>query len=155
MSDKLQIINYRPEHFSRFRQINIDWISKSYVLEDIDKKVLNNPDEYILKDGGSILMAIYGKEIVGTCSLTNEGHGIYELTKMGVDEKYRGLKIGYHLGVAIIEKAKQKNAKKVILYSNTKHSGIAIDLYRKLGFIEVPMDSALWVRADIKMEIKM
>ena len=122
-------------------------------MEDIDEKVLGYPDEYILKNGGAILIAKYKNEIVGTCALTNEGDLIYELTKMGVDEKYRGLKIGYLLGVAAMEKAKQLGAKKVILYSNTVHSSNAINLYRKLGFKEVPLDHALWVRADIKMEI--
>ncbi len=151
--EHLQIIEYTKEHYQRFKEINLDWISKSYVVEDIDKKVLDNPDEYIFKNGGTILMAIYDHEIVGTCALTNEGNNIYELTKMGVDEKHRGLKIGYHLGVAILEKAKQSGAEKVILYSNTKHSGIGINLYRKLGFVEVPLDTALWVRADIKMEL--
>ena len=98
-------------------------------------------------------MAIYNNEIVGTCALTNEGDNIYELTKMGVDEKHRGLKIGYLLGVATMEKAKDLGAKKVILYSNKVYSANAVNLYRKLGFKEVPLDHALWVRADIKMEI--
>ena len=149
----IQVIEYKPEYHQRFKEINVQWITRSFVMEDIDEKVLGNPDEFILKNGGAILIAKYKDEIVGTCALTNEGNSVYELTKMGVDEKYRGLKIGYLLGVATMKKANDLGAKKVILYSNTTHSANAINLYRKLGFKQVPLDHALWVRADIKMEI--
>lgn len=153
--NEIQILEYKPKHHQRFKEINVQWITRNFVMEDIDEKVLNNPDEYILKNGGAILIATYNNEIVGTCALTNEGDNVCELTKMGVDEKYRGLKIGYLLGVATLEKAKALGAKKVILYSNTVHSANAINLYRKLGFKEVPLDNALWVRADIKMEVEL
>jgi GNAT superfamily N-acetyltransferase len=72
---------------------------------------------------------------------------------MAVDENLRGLKIGYHLGVATLEKAKMLNAKKIILHSNRKGSAAAISLYYKLGFKEIPLGDAPWARADIKMEI--
>ena len=49
-------------------------------------------------------------EVIGTAALMNEGHGIFELTKMTIDERFRGMKIGYKLGLAILEKAKQCNA---------------------------------------------
>jgi ribosomal protein S18 acetylase RimI-like enzyme len=43
-------------------------------------------------------------------------------------------------------------ATKVALYSQTSLAA-AIHLYRKLGFVEVPMNNHLYKRADIKMEI--
>ena len=122
-------------------------------MEDTDYNVLNDPEQFILKDGGCILLAADNGEIIGTCALMNEGHGIYELTKMTIDERYRGMKIGFKLGVAVLEKAKQLNARKVILFSNTVHNGNAINLYRKLGFVEIPLGQSVWARADIKMEI--
>ena len=115
---------------------------------------MNEPEKYILKDGGSILLASENNEIIGTAALMNEGHGIYELTKMAVDEKFRGKHIGYKLGMAALEKAKQLRAKKVILFSNTIHNGNAINLYKKLGFVEVPLGESVWMRADIKMEME-
>lgn len=147
------IIEYKAEHQQRFKELNIQWISRNFEIEEVDYQVLNDPDQHILKDGGCILLAAEKGEIIGTCALLNEGHGIFELTKMTVDERYRGMKIGYKLGVAVLEKAKQLSAKKVILYSNTVHNGNAINLYRKLGFTERPLGQSVWVRADIKMEI--
>ena len=77
---------------------------------------------------------------------------VYEFTKMAVGEKYRGQKIGRALGEAAIEKAKKLGAHKIILYSNTILTP-AIELYRKLGFLEVPVDGP-YKRSNIKMELR-
>ncbi|MOA65210.1 Mycothiol acetyltransferase [compost metagenome] len=74
------------------------------------------------------------------------------MTKMAVDEKYQGHHIGWQLGQAVLQKAKEMNAQKVILYSNRKLAP-AISMYHKLGFVEVELEKGLYVRSDIKMEI--
>ncbi|HYG53514.1 MAG TPA: GNAT family N-acetyltransferase [Flavobacteriales bacterium] len=149
----LYIVEYNSSHHHAFKDINAAWIKEDFVMEKTDEEVLDDPEKYILNDGGIILMAIYKDEPVGTCALINEGHGRYELTKMGVYKQFRGNKIGYYLGKTIIEKARQLGAKKIILHSNTKGSAKAVELYRQLGFEEVPLGNAPWARADIKMEL--
>lgn len=153
ISPDLSIVEFEDHHGKAFKELNVAWISQSFVMEESDEIVLNDPQEHILKNGGAILIAVYKNEFVGTCALINEGHGEYELTKMAVDQRLRGLKIGYHLGIATLEKAKQLGAKKVLLHSNRKGSAAAINLYYKLGFKEIPLGNAPWARADIKMEI--
>lgn len=96
-------------------------------------------------------MARYKNEIVGTVALKFVDKGVYEFTKMAVDEKFQGLKIGKQLAEVAIEKAREKKANKIILYSNTKLIP-AIALYRKLGFIEIPLDGP-YKRSNIKMEL--
>lgn len=144
----LEIIDYKPEHQPWFEKFNREWIEEFFTLEPLDINVLQNPDNYILKKGGAILMASLDKEIAGTVGLRYLEPGIFEFTKMAVDKKYRGLKIGQALADAAIEKAKQFDAKKIILYSNTRQVP-AIALYRKLGFIEIPNDG-LYDRGNIK-----
>ena len=151
----LSIVDYMPSHHKRFKEIHEQWIKKNYFMEEIDQQVVDHPDEHILNGGGVIIMAEYNGEVAGTCALINEGDGIYELTKMAVDEKFRGLKIGNKLCLAIIDRAKALNAKKIILFSNTKHSAVAIDIYRKMGFKEVALTNPLYQRADIQMEIQL
>lgn len=151
ISDDLRIIEFDMQHAQAFKDLNIAWISKTFFVEESDELVLSDPKKYFLDAGGAILLAEYKGEIVGTCALTYEGHHTYELTKMAVDEKMRGLKIGYHLGVATLEKAKEMGAKKVILHSNKEGSAPAIQLYYKLGFTEIPLGDAPWKRANIKM----
>jgi N-acetylglutamate synthase-like GNAT family acetyltransferase len=148
---ELTILEYKPEYQPWFEKFNRDWIEKHFWMEPIDVAVLQNPDEHILKKGGSILMASCDKEMAGTVALKYVEPGVYEFTKMAVDEKFRGQHIGLLLSEAAIIKARQSGAHKIILYSNTILAP-AISLYRKLGFKEVPVD-AVYKRSDIKMEL--
>ena len=77
----------------------------------------------------------------------------YEFTKMAVDGKFRGLKVGLALGEAAIEKARELGATKIILYSHTVLVP-AVSLYKKLGFVEVPVDGP-YKRSNIKMELEL
>ncbi|NUM79526.1 GNAT family N-acetyltransferase [bacterium] len=155
MENKIVIIDYSPEYQPAFKALNVSWIEKSFEMEPIDFYQLDHPEEAILKDGGCIILAQYDNKIVGTCALIRMDAAVVEMIKMAVDERYRGLKIGYELGRAIIDKAKQLGAKKIELYSNTKGSASAVQLYRKLGFREIPLDHMEFKRADIKMELEL
>jgi ribosomal protein S18 acetylase RimI-like enzyme len=65
--------------------------------------------------------------------LQKTGPHSFELTKMGVLERARGLKAGEFLLHAIIERGLALGADPLYLLSNTK-SAAAIHLYKKLGF---------------------
>ncbi len=150
-NSSIEIVEYSSMHQPWFEKINRDWIEKFFWMEPIDVEVLQKPDEYIINKGGSILMATYDKEVAGAVALKFVDFRVYEFTKMGVVGKFQGNKIGEALALAAIEKAKSLLAKKIILYSNTKLVP-AIALYKKLGFIEVPLDGP-YKRSDIKMEL--
>lgn len=149
----VQIVDYRTEHAKAFYDLNYAWISDAYEVEPEDEKVLEDPEKYYLKDGGAILIALYQGEVVGTCALKQGEPGIVEMSKMTVSKEMRGKKIGDLLGNAVIDKARESGAQKIILYSNKKGSAAGINLYRKLGFIEVPLTGHNFKRADIKMEL--
>ncbi len=149
----IEILAYQPEHQPWFERLNRHWIEKYFWMEPIDFDVLQHPEVHIIGHGGSIIMASYANEIAGTVALKYAAPGVYEFTKMAVDDKFQGLKIGKALAYAAIEKAKKLGALKIILYSNRKLE-TAIALYRKIGFIEVPVD-AIYKRSDIKMELSL
>lgn len=149
---KVEIIDFAPEFAPNFKALNEEWITRYFIMEEADHRSLGDPKGYILDKGGYILMARYKNEIVGTCALLNEGNGVYELAKMAVAPKVQGLKIGKVLGEAAVLKAKQNGAVKLYLVSNRRLT-TALNLYKKLGFIEVPMPPSIYERADIKMEI--
>ena len=153
VTDTVEILDYQPEHQPWFENINRLWIEKYFAMEPIDFEVLQHPDVHIIDHGGNILMVSLNKEIVGTVALKFVQPSVFELTKMGVLDKYQGKKLGKALLLAAIDRAKQLGAHKVILYSNTKLE-IAITMYRKLGFYEVPLDGP-YKRSNIKMEMKL
>ncbi|MGI9545227.1 MAG: GNAT family N-acetyltransferase, partial [Cyclobacteriaceae bacterium] len=80
----------------------------------------------------------------------------YELAKMAVDEAYRGKQIGKKLGLIAIERAKKLKAEKIILESN-KTLTPALNLYRRLGFVNVCADhlKSLYQRANVTMELNL
>lgn len=149
----IQIVEYTHEHRARFKEINVQWITTSYVMEEEDIKTVEDPEGYILKGGGGIFVATYKGYPVGTCAYLNLGEGVYEMIKMAVDEEYRGWKIGKKIGEVSVQAIKEMGARKIILFSNRKNSAAAIQLYHKLGFTEVPLGTSEFIRADIRMEM--
>ena len=148
----ISITDYNPSHQPYFEQFNRNWIEKYFWLKEIDLFVLQHPEEAILGSGGAILMAHSDNLVAGTVALKKISDTVFEFTKMAVDEKFRRQGIAEALSLAAFEKSRQLGATKVILYS---HSSLipAITLYKKLGFTQVPIDSDLYKRSDIKMEI--
>ena len=49
---KVEIVDFRSEHADAFRQMNLDWITLYWEVEDADRLYLDNPREKILKPGG-------------------------------------------------------------------------------------------------------
>ncbi|WP_315817538.1 GNAT family N-acetyltransferase [Paraflavitalea speifideaquila] len=152
VDQQLKIVPYEPIHRDAFRQLNQAWINRYFRLEEADNRALNDPEGYILNKGGFIFMALWEGEVVGACALIKVNQRVFELAKMAVTDKVQGKGIGYALGKACIDKARELGIKKVELLSNTLLKP-AIHLYTKLGFKEVPLPATDYERADIKMEI--
>lgn len=148
-----EIVEYKPEHQPRFKEINEQWITRSYFMEEEDIKTVEDPYDYVLKNGGKIYIALFKGYPVGTIAYLNLGDGVYEMIKLAVDESYRGLNIGRKICEESIQGIKDIGAKKIILFSNTKGSAKAIAMYHKLGFVEVPLGTSEFIRADIRMEL--
>src|SRR5688500_5909808 len=139
VASTIKILDYKPEYQPWFEKLNRQWIEKYFWMEPLDFEILQNPNEHIINKGGFIFMALYGKQVAGTVALKLISPGVYELTKMAVDEKFQGKKIGRALADAAISAAKENRAQKIVLYSNTSLRP-AISLYEKTGFTEVPVD---------------
>ena len=134
MPQPLSIVEFSDALAHHFHDINAEWITAMFRLEDTDRDVLENPRERIVDPGGAILFVeAAGLGIVGTCALQKTGATSYELTKMGVRESVRGRKAGEFLLHAAIERAKALGADPLYLLTNAKCAA-AIHLYAKLGF---------------------
>ncbi|MEO6682467.1 MAG: GNAT family N-acetyltransferase [Ginsengibacter sp.] len=148
----IEIIPYSEEYRKHFTELNVRWVEKYFVLEPLDIEILNNPKEHIIDKGGSIYFAKMGDTIAGTFALISLGAGVFELSKMTVDEAFRGKKIANKMLEFCLTEAKKLNMSKIILYSNTTLQP-AIHLYKKFGFKEIPLGNSEYTRSDIKMEI--
>ncbi|AXT20331.1 GNAT family N-acetyltransferase [Flavobacteriaceae bacterium AU392] len=155
-SSTITILDYSSKYHKDFKELNEEWITKYFRIENADRKALDHPKEYILDKGGKILVAVQGKTVLGVCALLKmENHNYdYELAKMAVSPKAQGKGIGYLMGKSIIEKAKSLGASSLYLESNTILKP-AISLYKKLGFQKVAGHYTPYERCNIQMELRL
>lgn len=155
-SQSVQIVEYTPEYQQAFRDLNEEWISKYFKMEPADYQALDHPQSYILDQGGHILVALYQNQPVGVCALIKKDHPVfdYELAKMAVSPLAQGKSIGFLLGKACLDKARNLGAKKVFLESNTLLKP-AISLYYKLGFEKISGYPSPYERSNIQMVVEL
>ncbi|MFP3597663.1 GNAT family N-acetyltransferase [Chryseobacterium sp. SIMBA_029] len=153
-SKDVQIVDYHPKYQSAFKSLNEEWISTYFEMEEADYKALDHPKEYILDKGGKILVALYQNEPVGVCALIkmDDPNYDFEMAKMAVSPNVQGKSIGWLLGQAVVEYAKEVGASKIYLESNTILKP-AINLYHKLGFQKIAGHATPYKRCNIQMEL--
>lgn len=149
----IKIELYSPRYKDDFIRLNTEWITTYFWLEDSDVHTINHIEEYIIDKGGQIFFALINGQVQGCCSLVHHPEeNTYELSKMAVSPLAQGLGIGRKLGESLIEYAKSKGIKQLFLEGNTKLEA-SIILYRKLGFVEVPVSHAAYSRCNIMMKL--
>jgi ribosomal protein S18 acetylase RimI-like enzyme/DNA-binding MarR family transcriptional regulator len=136
-ADQVEIVPFAPEFRGHFHRLNVEWLQRYFHVEEIDERVLSNPETEILAGGGAIWFARVGGGIVGTCALMQVEPGVFELTKMAVDSTAQGLGIGRKLIERAIAEFQQLGARELFLETNTKLAP-AIRLYESVGFEHQP-----------------
>jgi putative acetyltransferase len=149
---EIEIVDYQPSYKQDFKQLNIDWISRYFALEGPDLEQLDDPEGSILSRGGKIYMARMGEEIIGTITLKKYSDTIFELSKMAVSPAHQGRGAGRLLAEHLIQEARAMGCKMLFLESNQRLTP-ALSLYKKLGFVEVPVGSSPYSRADYRAEM--
>ena len=151
-SKAVEIVPYNDNYQQAFKKLNQDWITTYFKMEEADFKSLDHPKEYILDKGGFIFIALYQGSPIGTCSLIKMDNKTFELAKMAVSDEAKGKGIGFMLGNALIQKAKEEGANRLYLESNTILKP-AINLYHKLGFKKITGIPSPYERCNIQMEL--
>lgn len=152
MTDQIEIIEYQKKYHADFKRMNLDYLDKYNLTESHDMMILDNPEEIVLHNGGFLWLAKTGEEIVGTVGIMPEGHGIFELIKMCVAEKWQGKGISKLLLNTCLQKVKELKGEKIILFSNHQLQ-TALNLYKKFGFRNVEVKDSPFATADVKMEL--
>ena len=150
---EILIVPFRREFASAFQKLNLDWIERLFVVEEADRKVLDDPERAIIAPGGEIFFALDVGEPIGTVAMVRYLSTRYELAKMAVATNYQRRGIGEKLGAAAIAFAREAGAETVFLLTNSRLTG-AIRLYERLGFRHASdPDPPEYARADVYMEL--
>ena len=148
----VEIRTFRPEDAAAFKELNEAWIRKYFSMEEHDYEMLDDPEGYIIRPGGQIVMAFADRRAMGCCALIPVKPGVLELAKMAVAEKSRGLGIGRKVLEFTVEKAREMGAIRLVLGTNSKLLD-AVHLYESVGFRHLPPEPSPYARADVFMEM--
>jgi N-acetylglutamate synthase-like GNAT family acetyltransferase len=150
--NEISIVPYNKVYAQSFYDLNNDWISMFWTLEDSDLKDLLNPESSIISKGGEIFFAISDTEVVGTSAMILWENNIFEMAKMTVAKNFRGRGISKLLLNRCIDFARTKSSSGIFLISNDNLT-IARSLYDQFGFKEVSLDSQKYHRGNVKMTL--
>ena len=144
------------EDAEAFRDLNVEWIERFFGMEEHDSEMLGDPEGYILRPGGHIVMAFVGERAMGCCALipVRPGvyPGVYEVAKMAVSAESRGRGIGRKVLEATVAQARAMGATLLKLETNSKLTN-AVHLYESIGFRHLPPEPSPYSRANVFMEM--
>ncbi|WP_109123705.1 helix-turn-helix domain-containing GNAT family N-acetyltransferase [Dyella sp. C11] len=151
-SAAVEVVGYEPGLKEHFYRLNAQWLERHFRIEDIDRELLGDPERYVLAPGGAIFFARLAGEVIGTCALLQESPGVYELSKMGVDETFRGMGAGRCLLAAAIAEFHRRQGRELFLESNSRLK-TALRMYEQAGFVLQPSvrQGSHYERADVYM----
>lgn len=138
-----------------FRQLNEEWITQYFVLEEKDREALNDPHSKVLAKGGRIFFAERGGEVIGCCCLVPLGRNEFEVAKMAVTPRSQGGGVGRKLLEAVVAAGRESGARRLYLETNHQLTP-AIRLYEAAGFRPVPAERVVpspYARADVYLEL--
>ena len=149
----MKIVPYNPKYKNDFIEMNKMWISNMFAIEEEDIRELGNIEPYI-ENGGQIFFALDDMEtVMACCMIAPREDGDWEIMKFAAKGMYTGTGAGSACLKACIDFAKERKVEKIIIVSNRKCVQ-AVHLYRKFGFVEIPVDKKKFPfkRADIAFE---
>lgn len=147
----VRITSFEPELAGHFERLNVEWLEKFFVVEPIDREVLQSAAA-IIDHGGDILFAWLDDEVVGCCALKHQGDQVFELTKMAVTAAAQGHGIGRKLMTAALARYRELAGTRLYLESNDSLTA-AITLYESVGFRHEPPPGgpSIYERANVYM----
>ena len=155
LNNKVTIETFKESYGHTFKTLNLEWIEEFFVVEQEDLKILSNPKSYVIDKGGEIFFAIKDDKVIATSAMVYVDDSTFELAKMTVAKEFRGLGIANQLMDRCIDFAKGKNAKYIVLITNSALV-IARNLYDKYQFKEIDLDSDKYGdRGNVKMTLNL
>nr|WP_326184931.1 GNAT family N-acetyltransferase [uncultured Oscillibacter sp.] len=149
----MKIVPYEPKYRQDFIDLNKLWISEMFTIEPEDLAVLEGI-EASLAQGAQIFFAVDDDGgVLACCMIAPLPNGEWEIEKFCA----RGMSTGTGAGAACLKAcldyARERRVEKIVIVSNRKCVQ-AVHLYRKFGFVEVPVDREKFPfdRADIAFE---
>lgn len=140
---------------NRFAAIWIPWLRDTMgrAPEAEDLQIMAAPDRYYRAQGGEVFVASLQGEVVGAVAVKRLGEAGYEFAKLVVADTARGHGAGRALVQQCLDFVQAQGGPALYLQS-FKALDIALDLYRRMGFVDAPPPEGMHVLARTEVIMK-
>jgi ribosomal protein S18 acetylase RimI-like enzyme len=129
-----------PEQVAAVRELFLEYarsLNFSLCFQSFDQELASLPGDYA-PPSGRLLLAEFNGRRAGCVALHRLGDGICEMKRLYVRPQFRGHKIGCRLAEAVIAEARAAAYQSMRLDTVAPVMREAVQLYRELGFYEIP-----------------
>jgi len=115
-------------------------------------KDMNNIQQNYLDNGGIFLVIEDENQIIGTGSIRQLEDKVCELKRLWLLTEHHGQGLGYRLLQELVSIAREMGYKRIRLETAPVHQKRALELYKRVGFYEIPRYDTTH-EDDIAMEL--
>ena len=129
-----------PEQATAVRELFVEYaqsLNFSLCFQSFDQELASLPGDYA-PPSGRLLLAEFNGRRAGCVALHRLEDGICEMKRLYVRPEFRGHKIGRRLAEAVIAEALALGYERMRLDTVAPVMREAVQLYRELGFYEIP-----------------
>jgi ribosomal protein S18 acetylase RimI-like enzyme len=153
---KVKIVQVQgPAELIAARELFLEYaqsLNFSLCFQSFDQELASLPGDYAPPAGRLLLAEFFGKR-AGCVALHRLEDGICEMKRLYVRPEFRGQKIGRRLAEAVIAEARAIGYQRMRLDTVAPLMAKAVQLYRELGFYEIPAYRANPMEGTLYMEL--
>jgi ribosomal protein S18 acetylase RimI-like enzyme len=153
---KLKITQVQsPAEIIAARELFLEYaksLNFSLCFQSFDQELASLPGDYAPPTGRLLLAEFFGRR-AGCVALHRLEEGICEMKRLYVRPEFRGQKIGRRLAEAVIAEARTMGYQRMRLDTVAPVMREAVQLYRELGFYEIPAYRANPMAGTLYMEL--
>jgi ribosomal protein S18 acetylase RimI-like enzyme len=146
-----------PEQIAVVRQLFLEYANSlnfSLCFQSFDKELASLPGDYAPPSGRLLLAGISGRA-AGCVALRPLDATTCEMKRLYVRPEFRAHKLGRRLAHAVIGEARAASYKRMRLDTVEPVMREAVQLYRTLGFYEIPAYCANPIQGALYMELQL